>query len=426
MPTRQLQHGVRRDNADDGAADTGAQVMRYDRGDALLSPHVTADGFLLFTGRTAKPGVYRYRQADGSVVRELVPASTLHDSESLGTLGRAPVTLEHPDEDVDPDNVERFGVGDVDGDVRVEAAGYVTVKLAVRRADAIAAVGKGKHELSPGYAVVIDATPGVHPEFGAYDAIQVARRYNHLAIVDAARGGPDIRLRTDSDAVQIHDEPATVPPAPPRRDTMWLTTLLALLAISHTDSEDVNQDRIVTGVKALKVRADGADEAKRKADASEGELMAKIEKLEGELKTATDAGTKLQGQVDAFEAKATKDAEKEEEKHKADARKTLDALAEKLGVPRNDAADNDAFAHTVAKHVHADLADDADVQYVQGVLKMAAGRSDSTSPVSAVLGSDPAAVAAAAKRGDAEPQELAEKQYARYDAAFEQRSTAPQ
>jgi hypothetical protein len=41
-------------------------------------------------------------------------------------------------------------------------------------------------------------TAGTHAVYGAYDGIQVEREYNHLAIVDAARGGHEVRLRADA------------------------------------------------------------------------------------------------------------------------------------------------------------------------------------------------------------------------------------
>lgn len=172
-------------------------VFRYDR--AELGPaRRTAEGYLLCEAFVAKPGIMEYYQADGTIIRELLPEDTLRDAQSSVTLASKPVTLEHPEEMVGPDNIAQYAVGDVGEEVFVTEDGWLKVRMAVRRKDAIDAIARGKSEVSPGYQTEIDFTPGVHPEFGQYDAVQKVRRYNHLAIVDIARGGPQIRLRADS------------------------------------------------------------------------------------------------------------------------------------------------------------------------------------------------------------------------------------
>src|SRR5690606_36395618 len=84
----------------------------------------------------------------------------------------------------------------------------------------------GKSGLSPGYTCRIDETPGTHPIFGPYDAIQRDRVYNHVAHTDSPRGGPTVRLRVDS-AYQID----------PRGTTMltrsYVLTLLTAFGLSN-------------------------------------------------------------------------------------------------------------------------------------------------------------------------------------------------
>jgi transcriptional regulator with XRE-family HTH domain len=224
-----------------GGARSDGWVQRYDRAGPLMSPTLRADGSLLMTGRAARPGVLIYRNRDGTTRRELVLAEDLHRPAALGTLGRAPVTLEHPVQDglpveVTPHNVQEFGVGDVDGEVHVEQDGFVTVRLAVRRHDAIDAINAGKHELSPGYKVRVEETAGIHPQHGPFDAIQRDRRYNHLAVVDRARGGASVRLRTDGAAYQVRQDSSS-----PQEGSVnpLLLALLPLLGITtRFDSEE--------------------------------------------------------------------------------------------------------------------------------------------------------------------------------------------
>lgn len=183
-------------------------VQRYDLGE-LRSAIRTDEGYVLAEGFAARPGVLEYAQADGSIRRELVLPEELHRADSLETLGRKPMTLEHPQTEagegifVDPANVQDFGVGDVAESVEVDRLnGFVKIRMAIRRADAIEAIDRGIRELSAGYTVDLDMTPGEHPVYGRYDAIQRNRKYNHVAIVRMGRAGRGVSLRADS-AMQV-------------------------------------------------------------------------------------------------------------------------------------------------------------------------------------------------------------------------------
>lgn len=162
---------------------------------------------LLAEGVLARPGIYLYRRADGSMLRELVPLEVLADSDWLASVGRSTVTLEHPPEMLTPDNVQRFAVGDTDGDPFVDDRGFVRIKIAARTAAAIKAIQGGtKVGLSPGYTVDVDDTPGVDPVFGAYDSRQIKRSANnHNAICGRPRGGQDCSMRVDAYEVDPMD-----------------------------------------------------------------------------------------------------------------------------------------------------------------------------------------------------------------------------
>jgi hypothetical protein len=234
-------------------------VTRYDRGVAALLPaETTPEGYLLVEGIVARPGVYVYRRPDGSTHRELIPLTTLADAASASTLARKPVTLAHPDAPVTPNTVGVVGVGDVGEEVTVLDTGHVRVRFAVRRADAIAAVRSGVVELSPGYDVEIEVAPGVDPTWGPYDAIQRRRSYNHLAIVDAARGGAVCRLRIDSeDALMENEAPTeTITPAvvaevapaatDPRADAIAKLDAAGVFASLDSWIEDANTARALS------------------------------------------------------------------------------------------------------------------------------------------------------------------------------------
>lgn len=196
-------------------------VFRYDRGGSLRSPTTTPQGFLRVDGHAARVGIYEYRRADGSIQYELRPREEVMHPDSLASYDAAPVTLEHPvDGEVTSENVRRHEVGTVSGEAR-EDGDAVAVSLVVKDAKAIKAIRAGKQELSPGYKIRLDETPGFAPEYaspsnptGRYHAVQRDIRVNHQAIVDGARGGRKMRLRMDAmEEVLSAVEPVAAPPA---------------------------------------------------------------------------------------------------------------------------------------------------------------------------------------------------------------------
>ena len=160
----------------------------------------TDQGYLVAEGRAARAGVLTYRNPDGSSRRELVPEEELTRTDSLGSIGLKPITDGHPDQgvvDVDNVTVEQKGVSLQK--VKYQD-GFVDVDILITDPDLAEAVERGdKEELSLGYHLdELDETPGEHPEYGRYDAIQRGRIANHLAVVERGRAGPDVRVRTDS------------------------------------------------------------------------------------------------------------------------------------------------------------------------------------------------------------------------------------
>lgn len=188
-------------------------AFRIDRGRGTLrKPRITSQGFLRADGYAARAGIYEYRR-DGKLVRELRPLEEVQDPESLASYDAAPVTIEHPVRsdgepvEVTAENVREYEVGTVAGAGRADGD-QVATDVVVKDKRAIKLVRDGKQELSPGHRIVLDETPGEDRRYaypgnptGRYDAVQRQIRVNHLAIVDHARGGSQIRLRMDSVAV---------------------------------------------------------------------------------------------------------------------------------------------------------------------------------------------------------------------------------
>ena len=157
----------------------------------------TDEGYLSGEAPVAKVGVMTYLMADNTILKEFVPPETLFDAASMASLKMKPVTDAHPSsKKVDSDN-SWLNVGmtgeniQQDGDYlqanMLVTDGYVVNKI----------IDEGVQELSPGYEAELVFQSGTY-DGEDYDAIQVSRKYNHLAVVDNARGGTDIRMKLDS------------------------------------------------------------------------------------------------------------------------------------------------------------------------------------------------------------------------------------
>lgn len=178
-------------------------VYRHDRA-SLRSPTVTTQGFLRVDGYIGRVGIYEYPNGDGTTRRELRPPEEVGAPEALASADAAPVTVGHPAEEVTAENVRRHEVGTVSGEARMDGD-HAAASMVIKDARAIKQVRAGKQELSPGYRVDLDETPGADRRYGypgnpegRWDAIQRNIRVNHIAIVDRARGGATVRLRMDA------------------------------------------------------------------------------------------------------------------------------------------------------------------------------------------------------------------------------------
>jgi hypothetical protein len=94
---------------------------------------------------------------------------------------------------VNAGNWRKYAVGAL-GDEVLRDGEAIRIPLIVMDVAAIKGIQEGKQELSLGYATDLKWEAGITPQGDAYDAVQTNIRANHLAIVDAARGGPQLRI----------------------------------------------------------------------------------------------------------------------------------------------------------------------------------------------------------------------------------------
>lgn len=184
---------------------------RYDYGH-LTKSETTDEGYLKVWCKAARTGTQLYTRGDGSQVREYRPEDEVADPESLASFGMKAVTMGHPPVLLDSGNTKVHQIGHAGSQVRFND-GFVEVALLITDKSAIEQIQRGDaQEVSSGYRVDFDPTPGVTPQGESYDGVQRNIRINHVAIVPKGRAGRDVRLILDScdrnDAVAWEENPS--------------------------------------------------------------------------------------------------------------------------------------------------------------------------------------------------------------------------
>lgn len=175
------------------------KVKRFDLSE-IGKFEMTPQGFMKIPGFATRTGVFTYKDGDGNIRRELRHPDEVFDPASLKTLQNSPVTLDHPPVMVEPTNIHQFIKGYCTDKVGVNRE-LVEAELIVSHKDAIDAIEGGLRELSSGYTADLKEESGIY-NGARYDFRQTNIKYNHVALVDKGRAGPEVRLRLDSaDAV---------------------------------------------------------------------------------------------------------------------------------------------------------------------------------------------------------------------------------
>jgi len=232
---------------------------------------ITPEGFLKAYAPIARTGVYNYMQPDGTVFRELVTEDVLASSQNLDTLKLKPVTNSHPNDFVTVQDAYYRTIGTV-GENFDMVNGKLYASFVVHDADGINAVRKGRTQLSPGYKCDVEIVSGTW-NGQEYDGIQRSRIYNHLAIVDSARGGDELKIKVDSADVIIKKEGVM-----PNENT----TKVNLDGATYEIPVQVKTalDRADSDMKREQSRADSLQKALDTVTAEKDMIVAKLEKLE--------------------------------------------------------------------------------------------------------------------------------------------------
>lgn len=314
-------------------------MMKFTDAVAVGQMKETSEGYLVATARVARTGIQNYlaselgdiAKAEGfspdDVVRVLRPAEEVFSSDSLKTITRLPVTVDHPSESVTSDNWASLAVGEV-GDAYSTEPEWIVVNPMIKDRAAAEAARTTHKEISMGYTANI--LP--YADKSIADFVQTGIRYNHLALVPKGRAGYKARIGDSWGASPVVDyEPGDKPKTPSKgAPTMELKTLVlgdVAVQVAVTDLAAVEAYKA-----SMTQKLADAEAAKKKTEEEKDE---EIGSLKAKLKEAEDAAvvdvdslvaarTALVAQVKALDS-AIEPAGKSD----ADLRKA--AVASKLG-----------------------------------------------------------------------------------------------
>lgn len=178
-------------------------------GDFQTQRQMTPEGFLVAPARIARTGVQSYRASElglpgvdaNKIIRLHRPSEEVFAPEAIASFEAQTVTDNHPAGAVTSGNWPDLARGDVHG-VGSDGEYLCAQKVIVRAQDAINKVQSGKAQLSCGYVFDVDMTPGTTADGVPYDGVQRNIRGNHVAIVQAGRAGPNVRIADGTEGVR--------------------------------------------------------------------------------------------------------------------------------------------------------------------------------------------------------------------------------
>ncbi|MXP42975.1 DUF2213 domain-containing protein [Allopontixanthobacter sediminis] len=264
------------------------------------SARICADGSLVAEVFAARTGLQDYLSSEvdpegtrdfkpGQMVKVYRPESEVFKADSLATFAAAPVTINHPSEAVTADNWRGLGVGEINGDV-VRDGQRVRVPIIVRDAGAVKAATTTHKQLSMGYATeLVFPTDGKHPDGTVCDAYQTNLRINHIALVPAGRGGPELRVVDERTPIQ-------------NKEKSMKKIVLDGLQVDLSDA-----DAVAAAFSKLQGQITDANDAKSKAETDlatavtdKANLEAKVTTLEKQVADAKLTPAQLRDAAKAY------------------------------------------------------------------------------------------------------------------------------
>ena len=279
--------------------------FRYDVS-TIQNYEFTDEGYLRVKARIARTGIQSYTDANGGIRLEYRPEEEVAANAALDSFREKCVTKEHPPVLLDASNTKDYAVGFTSADVSY-SEGFVESTLTVTDKETIDEIMRGNvREVSCGYKVDYSPEPGITPDGQHYDGIQKNIRGNHVAIVNRARGGAQVRLMLDSaDAavnVLINHSTGVIMAANIAFDGVSFEADPALAAAISAERDDAKgsyadmkrkyEDAMAEASKMKEEMDAMQKEMKGKCDSAEGRADALAEEVES-LKTDLEAAKQV-------------------------------------------------------------------------------------------------------------------------------------
>lgn len=310
----------------------------------------TEEGFIRDSPIVGRTGILKYKNADGTDRFEYRPPEEAFKADSLASLMGKPITIGHKAM-VNAGNASRLApVGTVLSEGRQDG-NNIKADIVIYNLDTSA------RELSCGYTLTLDETPGTTPEGEHYDAIQRNIVYNHIAIVPKGRAGV---ARLNMDGEQVVEEEESIRKDDNNMADAKMTKIRLDGGLEYDAAPEV-------GVYVENLRKENE---KLRADAAEAESKAK--KAYDELQAKYDASH-------ADNEKLKEEAKKAEETAKANfdsavkARVKLLGVAEKHKIEKADSMTDKDIKLAVIKAVRGDKVnlDGKSDDYIEAAFDMA-------------------------------------------------------
>lgn len=246
----------------------------------------TKDGYLVAAVKCARTGIQIYLgdelgKPDIGSVRVYRPEEEVFSNDSLATYAGKPCTDNHPNEAVTSENWKDYSVGSIHEGVLREGE-FVRIPITLMDKSTVDKVDNGKKEISMGYTMNLDWTPGITPQGEPYDAIQRNIRINHLAIVDKGRAGSQCRVG-DGDTWATAPSPNQKTTKTPMSESLQTVTVDGL-SVSTTEQGAQAITKLTNDMAALQATVDAKDSDHKSAleakDRDLAERDAKIADLE--------------------------------------------------------------------------------------------------------------------------------------------------
>jgi uncharacterized protein len=263
---------------------------------------LTPEGYLRAWATIARTGVQHYTDADGSIRREYRPEGEVASPESLASFAGKAITLEHPPVLLDSANTKDYQIG-FSGTEVVYDNGFVRAVMTITDDEAIKRIMRGDaKEVSAGYRVNYEATPGVTDSGENYDGIQKEINGNHIAVVRRGRAGPQVKLHLDRlDAA----DPSLFTPIEEPSMTAKVNFDGAEFEVTESVALAVTKERedAKKSYEDMKKMYDGmmskASEMKEEMDAMQKDMQGKTDSAEGRADALAEEVESLKLDLDA-------------------------------------------------------------------------------------------------------------------------------